>query len=136
MPLPSAHSDLHRAYPPQLLSCILACVVATEQRLGAAAPLFWEIAPSMDRLLGRALMAEDDLPPDVVPDHHHGWIRPTISYELPPVLAEGVIPAHLMTLVFHDDVLVSRQLNDAKMALLDVLDELDIPPAPYDGASV
>ncbi len=69
-------------------------------------------------------MVEDDLPPTVVPTHHHGWVRPTISYELPSELREGTIPPHLLNLVFHNDILVSRQLNDANMALLDTLDML------------
>ncbi len=39
-PMPTAHPDLQLVYPPHILACILACVVATEHRLGAAAPLF------------------------------------------------------------------------------------------------
>ena len=119
---PNVHPELHAAYQPQTLACILACIVLAEHRLGSEAPVFWDVAETLDRLSGHALMAEDDLPSSLASSAHRGWIRPTISCDLPAQTGGTRIPASLRHLVLHEGILMSRQTNDIQMAVRDAED--------------
>ncbi len=110
----TAHPELGEAFT-QGVASLLVRVVAIQQTFGRAAPSECEIAPSGDRMTGRALLGGEEVPDEMVSDNDFTWIMPAIAYNLPTggVAGEGALPTHIRRLMVHDGVLMSPATSDS-----------------------